>query len=210
MGQGSSSLALNTEAFRWTTSGGMQGLGDLPGGAFISVADGVSDDGSVVVGFSHGPRAYEAYRWTSGGGMVGLGFLNSGDDSDSHALATSFDGSTIVGYSGAQAFRWTSTFGMAGLGFLPGDYFSRAFNVSSDGLAVIGLSSLASATLPEQAFRWTAGDGMIGLGHLQVVLTVFRKLFQRMARSLWAEKVSIRRVYITKHSFGTKSMACKT
>ena len=41
-----------TEAFRWTTGGGMVGLGDLPGGNFYSDADGVSGDGSVVVGCS--------------------------------------------------------------------------------------------------------------------------------------------------------------
>jgi hypothetical protein len=38
------------QAFRWTAAGGMQGLGDLPGGAFSSGAGGVSGDGSVIVG----------------------------------------------------------------------------------------------------------------------------------------------------------------
>ena len=53
----------------------MVGLGDLPGGTFISPAHGVSSDGSVVVGFSNSALGQEAFRWTSGGGMVGLGDL---------------------------------------------------------------------------------------------------------------------------------------
>ncbi len=38
------------QAFRWTPSSGITGLGDLPGGPFNSFADDVSSDGSVVVG----------------------------------------------------------------------------------------------------------------------------------------------------------------
>ena len=43
-----------SEAFRWTSGGGMVGLGDLPGGNYQSGASGVSADGSVVVGGSVG------------------------------------------------------------------------------------------------------------------------------------------------------------
>ena len=38
------------EAFRWTQSTGMLGLGDLAGGIFSSTASGASADGSVIVG----------------------------------------------------------------------------------------------------------------------------------------------------------------
>ena len=41
-----------TEAFRWTSGGGIVGLGELPGGGFGSVAYAVSADGGVVVGDS--------------------------------------------------------------------------------------------------------------------------------------------------------------
>ena len=47
---GESSSASGTEAFRWTSGGGIAGLGDLPGGGFSSRANAVSGDGSVVVG----------------------------------------------------------------------------------------------------------------------------------------------------------------
>ena len=50
-------------------------LGDLPGGNFASSAQGVSADGSVVVGGVDSSSEQEAFRWTTGGGMVGLGNL---------------------------------------------------------------------------------------------------------------------------------------
>lgn len=89
--------------FRWTSDGGMVGLGDLPGGSFFSRAFAASADGSVVVGVSDsGPLAEddEAFRWTSTGGMVGLGDLLGGGFS-SAALDTSADGSVVAGISGS-------------------------------------------------------------------------------------------------------------
>ncbi len=50
-----------------------------------------------------------------------------------------------------------------GLGDLPGgQYFSRATDVSADGLTVVGFSETAHGS---QAFRWTAGGGLVGLGN---------------------------------------------
>ena len=43
---------LDVEAFRWTSAGGMVGLGSLTVGDFYSQANGVSGDGLVVVGES--------------------------------------------------------------------------------------------------------------------------------------------------------------
>jgi len=53
-------------------------LGDLPGSFISSRAEGVSGDGSVVVGYSDGVNGTEAFRWDSVGGMVGLGDLPGG------------------------------------------------------------------------------------------------------------------------------------
>jgi probable HAF family extracellular repeat protein len=55
-----------------------QGLGDLSGGSFYSYANGVSADGSVVVGRGSSANGNEAFRWTQGTGMVGLGDLSGG------------------------------------------------------------------------------------------------------------------------------------
>ena len=53
----------------------MLGLGDLDGGTFDSVGEGVSGDGSVVVGSGESPSGREAYRWTQSSGMVGLDLI---------------------------------------------------------------------------------------------------------------------------------------
>ena len=109
---GLSKGASGTEAFRWTSGGGMVGMGDLPGGSFSSNAQGgVSADGSVVVGTGNIASGVRAFRWTSGGGMVSLGDLPGGIF---HSIAggVSADGSVAVGHSssasGTEAFRWTS------------------------------------------------------------------------------------------------------
>ena len=45
---GQSSATAGGEAFRWTSGGGMVGLGDLPGGDTASFAFGVSSDGQTI------------------------------------------------------------------------------------------------------------------------------------------------------------------
>ncbi|MFN0198645.1 MAG: PEP-CTERM sorting domain-containing protein [Planctomycetaceae bacterium] len=137
-------------------------LGDLPGAFgttdFYSIAYGVSNDGSTVVGTSaSGAHGYEAFRWTAGEGMVGLGFGGTGMDA-------SADGGVIVGHSGSEAFRWTSGTGKVGLGDLPGGtVWSSAAGVSADGTVIVGESVSDNG---EEAFRWTEAGGMIGLGDL--------------------------------------------
>src|ERR1043166_4071537 len=91
-----------TEAFRWTSSGGMVGLGDLGGGSFFSQAFSGSADSSVVVGLGTSGSGYEAFRWTSGGGMAGLGFI-PGATSYSIANGVSADGSVVVGDGGRES-----------------------------------------------------------------------------------------------------------
>lgn len=167
---------IGLEAFRWTDSGGMFGLGFL-GGGVTSQATGVSANGAVVVGFgtSSGQPNGEAFRWTETGGMTGLGSLPGGQFS--LATGVSGDGSAVVGRSvtatnsDEQAFRWTESSGMLGLGFLPGGgYRSNAAGVSADGSVIVGSGGVRNVNpaLPgrTEAFRWTATDGMVGLGVL--------------------------------------------
>ncbi len=89
------------EAFHWTSSGGMVGLGDLAGGSFSSQSHGISGDGSTVVGQGSSASGPEAFLWTQSGGMVGLGDLSGGSFS-STARGISANGSTVVG-SGISA-----------------------------------------------------------------------------------------------------------
>ena len=145
----------------------MVGLGDLPGGTFVSAAIAANGDGSVVVGVSRSANGLEAFRWTEATGMVGLGDLPGGGFA-SEAFGVSSDGSVIVGRgfssSGQEAFRWTQGTGMIGLGDLPGGNFdSRALAISTDGAVVVGESTSAAG---REAFRWTQTTGMVGLGDL--------------------------------------------
>lgn len=132
-----------------------QGLGDLPGNIFFSVANGISADGVVVVGRSVGASGTRAFRWTAEGGMVSLG-----EFWQSQAWATSTDGAVIVGQSGLEAFRWTDEGGTVSLGTLPGTSpDSIARGMTADGAVVVGRSG-------DEAFVWAAGSGMFTLGDL--------------------------------------------
>ena len=143
-----------------------QGLGDLPGGSFWSVAGDVTPDGTVVVGQGTSASGIEPFRWTQAGGMVGLGQLAGCFTTT--AGSVSADGTVVVGAgrsaSRLEAFRWTQAGGMVGLGDLPGGAFnSAARRVSDDGTVVVGWCESASGL---DAFRWTQAGGMVALGDL--------------------------------------------
>ena len=165
------------EAFAWTASTGMVGLGFLPGSSVVSSATGVSADGSTVVGSSENAAGHnEAFIWTAANGMVGLGILPG--YSFSAATGVSADGSTIVGWSGnsqghSEAFIWTAATGIVGLGFLPSGIDSFAAAISADGSTVVGDSNLGPFLAEDgneydvhEAFKWTEASGMVGLGTL--------------------------------------------
>jgi probable HAF family extracellular repeat protein len=71
-------LAGCIEAFRWTEERGMEGLGDLPGGEFRSIALDVSRDGAVLVGegaiaaWDPDVAGREAFMWDRYHGMRSL------------------------------------------------------------------------------------------------------------------------------------------
>jgi probable HAF family extracellular repeat protein len=150
------------QAFRWTSAAGIVGLGDLLGGSFLSNAEAVSADGSIVVGWATSTNGQEAFRWTLSGGMVGLGDL-TGSNFYSVGQGVSATGDIVVGYSNTDhttnymsAYRWTAGTGMQGI--VRGD----ARGISADGTTIVG-SSFAGG---DQAFRWTSGGGAQLLGYL--------------------------------------------
>ena len=139
-----------TRRFRFHADTGLIQLGVLPGDS-SSVADGVSADGSVIVGSSSGADT-QAFRWTQETGMIGLGTLPGGSR-NSRARGVSADGSVIVGQcygeAGFEAFIWDATNGMRsvrqvlvsqfGLGAnLRGWKLRAATAVSADGSVVVG------------------------------------------------------------------------
>jgi probable HAF family extracellular repeat protein len=84
------------QAFRWTQSGGIAGLGFLSGQTSSSAVD-VSANGSVVVGSSSNPGNEQAFRWTQSGGMAGLGYLSVGSYSFSNAVSPDGSGCSRYG-----------------------------------------------------------------------------------------------------------------
>jgi probable HAF family extracellular repeat protein len=139
------------EAFRWTQGTGMVGLGDLPGGAFHSIANGVSADGSVVVGWSVVSSGNEAFLWTQDTGMMSLGTLPGSLSAEGNAV--SGDGSVVVGHSytasgtEVQAFIWDPINGMRALqdvlvddfGLdLTGWFLRTAMDITPDGHTIVG------------------------------------------------------------------------
>jgi probable HAF family extracellular repeat protein len=164
---GASWSALGTEAFRWTRSTGMVGLGQLAGQP-QSWAYGISADNSTIVGGG----LTDAFRWNASEGMVSIGHMPGGTGG-CFANAVSADGSVIVGtgttngYDGQRAFRWTAATGLADLGDLPGvsGFDTHASGVSGDASVITGFARIANG-YDDQAFRWTAADGMVGLGPL--------------------------------------------
>ena len=148
-------------------SSDIDGLGDLAGGSYSSLAYGISGDGLTVVGKSNSSNGTEAFQWTQSGGIIGLGDLVGGTFS-SRAEAINNDGTVIVGtgngVSGSEAFRWTQAGGMVGLGDLAGGTTtSYGYGVSDDGLTVVGMSNSVNGN---EAFKWTQAGGMVGLGDL--------------------------------------------
>jgi probable HAF family extracellular repeat protein len=179
--------SVGTESARWTSSGGVVGLGDLPSGITSSLGFGVSSDGNTVVGYGNTSSGLEAYRWTPGSGMIGLGDLPGGASSSS-ANDVSEDGSIVVGTGSSvsgplEAFRWTQASGMIALGDLPGGIFqSEANAVSADGSVIVGEGYSASGF---EAFVWTSSGGMTGLGDLP------GGAFQSSARGVSADGTTI-------------------
>ncbi len=163
------------QAYRFELAGpgGLNGLGDLPGGRVASQAFAVSADGGTVVGFGevdgpNGGGTNHGFRWTEADGMTDLGTL-PGDDT-SNAFGLSRDGKTTVGFSGnTTTFRFEPTVWAAdgtahGLGLLAGT-FGRASDVSDTGVVVGGSSSPNTADslfFFTEAFRWSPSEDCRG------------------------------------------------
>lgn len=119
-------------------------LGHLPGGAFHSVAHGVSYDGSVVVGATARLGASLAFRWTESDGMTPL---LEGVFVDAFATDISENGLVISGlHNNVGGFFWTQSDGMTELGG------GGAYGLSYDGSVIVG-----------ENWRWTNATGRVRL-----------------------------------------------
>ena len=97
------------EAFRWTSAGGMVGLGILAGGTY-SIANGVNANGTVVVGSADQPtplipsiRGAYATRWSAAGGLQTVSdWLTAngvavGSNTFTDAVAVDASGNAVIG-----------------------------------------------------------------------------------------------------------------
>lgn len=133
---GGATSAAGTEAFRWTSGGGMVGLGDLEGTdpeeeVFASGASGVSADGSVIVGNSRVGEETVAFIWDPVHGMRDLRDV-------------------LVNDYGLDLTGWT---------------LDEATGISADGNVIVGNGNGGAwlAVLPEPSFGVLLVTGLLGL-----------------------------------------------
>ena len=148
-----------------------QGLGSLSGDPFLSRANAISADGSLIVGDSliysnnsGGGVAYEGFVWDEVNGMTGLGDL-PGHTFNSQANGISGDGSLVVGRSngsGTEGVIWDQVNGLQSIGQLLGltpgvdrPYPTEMFDISTDGSTVVGYS------INDGAIVWDRQNGTI-------------------------------------------------
>ena len=173
------------EAFRWTSLGGIVGLGYLPG-FDNSDAMGVSADGSVVIGYGGNQSGPKGFRWTESDGMQELAGLI-------FPYAASHDGSVIVGDGANGATIWDATNGSRnlmtlliqgyGLDLSEWTSLSSAYAISQDGKVIAGigthngqaeywLAKLDASPVPLPSGIWLFGSALIAGLSLQKKMSV--------------------------------------
>ncbi len=146
-----SGLNYKWEAFVWTKSDGMKGLGFLPG-EIESNASAISGDGSTIVGTTYiSSSSSKAFRWNKNIGMTALE-TNDPEILDLAATDVSEDGAIIVGQAFHSKRAWDASFVwnkntgaenlrgiLEGYGIdLTGWTLSSAKGISNDGATIVG------------------------------------------------------------------------
>jgi len=145
------------------------GIGDLPGGWYLSDVQGISANGKYVCGLSDQGPGSQPIKWDRTDGILRL--RPSGVFIGGGANSVSINGQVVVGGGTRndnkfEAFIWTPELGLVGMGYLPGGRnYSIAECVSWDGKTVSGYSNSPRATTSE-GFRWSAIRGYEVIGDL--------------------------------------------
>ena len=147
-------------AFRWDSGNGMVDLGGQFGS---SRANGVSGDGSLVVGWDSDSTGFRRPAYWPGGVPTFLS-ANPGE-----VNAANHDGSVLTGVHQTEAFRWTAGTGIVQLGKLAGsvpadDAYGQ--DISDDGNTIVGFNGDLFFGTPYRAFIWRPGAGMVDLNQL--------------------------------------------
>lgn len=142
---GVTGFATRNEAWRWTSQGGLEGLGILTPQANRSEVTDMTPDGAYIVGWSYttGTGNARAVRWLPN---LEIEPIFEGFGQDSYARAVSDDGAIVVGRWANDAVVWDETNGMqsikqiladAGID-LAGWTLLEATAVSADGQKIAG------------------------------------------------------------------------
>lgn len=157
----SETIQTNTaQAWVWTRSTGLRGIGYTRGGAAgYSQAVGVTADGSMVVGFSGGSLFTDAFTWTAAEGMTRLSTLAGEADTDLEAHGVSPNGHYIVGtvQSGASTLGCLWTDRAPTRLATPVGYDDIVPMSVSDNGVVVGEAYRGSSAAT--AFVWSLGEG---------------------------------------------------
>jgi cysteine-rich repeat protein len=144
------------------------------------VANGISRDGSTVVGYVYAVRYLPATRsdtiyldqrafmWTRASGAVSMGISA---DRESEALAVNGDGTVVLFLQAKQNdayypdyYLWTSS-KVIPLGLSTASWAS---DLNDDGSVVVGTLHYDTSGGDYDIFRWTQQSGAVNLGHLEV------------------------------------------
>jgi uncharacterized membrane protein len=141
------------EAAQWIGNR-LMGLGDLEGGDFYSIANGISHDGLMIVGSGEIYYGYAPFYWTAQTGLVRLSPYGS-------AVALSWDKSVIVGSSLTNAVRWVN--GQEQVLYDTQNGQSSMTVCSADGTVVGGYADYSAQTAMVHAIIWVQGSGVMAL-----------------------------------------------
>lgn len=149
-------------AVKWTQAGGVVDIGSTVTDR-SSRANGISDNGQVVVGWQdddYGDRF--AVYWKDG---VQNYIMKNNAKFTGEGQSVTPDGNTIVGSSEeAQAFIWNATDGYTGINHPDPMYVGGASGVSDDGKVVVGFfRPWASPASAGEGFIWTKETGAVNL-----------------------------------------------
>ena len=137
-------LLIQTSASAETTISNLGVIGPVYSDS-ISLACGVSRDGTTVIGNSGKPsNLYNGFKWTAQAGLQAIEMPNG----SSQTIAVSADGQSILAYSGNNWFRLTSSGQIQNIG--PDNHGN---SISGDGSTIVGATSTG---LP---FFWTITGG---------------------------------------------------
>jgi|HubBroStandDraft_4_1064222.scaffolds.fasta_scaffold95135_1 probable HAF family extracellular repeat protein len=153
---------LQSHAFFYTKTGGVQDLGTLGESGNDSAAFGINTAGQVVgQANSSATGSDQAFLWTNAAGMIDLGNLG-GPGSVANAINASGQvaGQSDLANGFTAGFLWTPGGEMQNIGTLPGGQQSGANAINTSG-EIAGWANVGSN---DDAIIWTESGGLINLG----------------------------------------------